>query len=91
MACDSIPPVALGSEGVPSIHRVIQLFQGGATVLPHPREVLVRDKYFTLRREPCPGGVNFSVFSRRATRIELLLFDSAAECAADARVHPRSA
>ena len=27
----------------------------------------------------CPGGVNFSVFSRRATRIELLLFDSAAD------------
>ncbi len=51
----------------------------GATVLPHPREVLVRDQYFTLRREPCPGGVNFSVFSRRATRIELLLFDSAAD------------
>src|SRR5512147_2576185 len=24
----------------------------------------------------CPGGVNFSIFSRDATRIDLLLFDS---------------
>ncbi len=69
--------IALDAAAAPS--HPGQSFPLGATVLPHPREVLVRDKYFTLRREPCPGGVNFSVFSRRATRIELLLFDSAAD------------
>ena len=33
---------------------------------------------FPLGATVLPGGVNFSVFSRRATRVELLLFDSAA-------------
>jgi glycogen operon protein len=57
MACDSIPPVTVGSEGVPS--HTGQSFPLGATVGPR--------------------GVNFSVFSRRATRVELLLFDNAAQ------------
>jgi isoamylase len=34
---------------------------------------------FPLGASVVPGGVNFSVFSRHATRIELLLFDSAAQ------------
>jgi len=34
---------------------------------------------FPLGATVLPGGVNFSVFSRHATRIELLLFDSAEE------------
>ena len=34
---------------------------------------------------PSPGGVNFSVFSRQATRVELLLFDCA-EAATPAQV-----
>ena len=34
---------------------------------------------FPLGATICPGGVNFSVFSRRATGVELLLFDNAAQ------------
>jgi len=40
---------------------------------------------FPLGASVVPGGVNFSVFSRQATRIELLLFDSA-EAVQPARV-----
>ena len=40
---------------------------------------------FPLGATPCVGGVNFSVFSKHATGVELLLFDHADEAEARAR------
>jgi isoamylase len=74
MACDSIPPVAFGSEGVPALRPEV-----------HPATIALdaaaphTGQSFPLGATICPGGVNFSVFSRRATQIELLLFDSVAD------------
>ena len=46
-----------------------------------PDPAIVQDaesgKNFPLGATPCRGGVNFSLFSRAATRVELLLFDRA--------------
>src|SRR5271166_5997334 len=67
MACDSIPPVAFGNEGVAPVRTVV-----------HPATIAAGQS-FSLGATVCPGGVNFSVFSRRATLIELLLFDSDAD------------
>jgi isoamylase len=36
-------------------------------------------KSFPLGATPCPGGANFSVFSRNATDVKLLLFDDAGD------------
>ncbi len=67
MTCSSIPPVAFGNEAVPALRPTVH----SATI--------AAGQSFPLGATVCPGGINFSVFSRRATRIELLLFDSAAD------------
>ena len=74
MACDSISPVAFGSEGVPSLRPEVRPATIAAAAAPSHT-----GQSFPLGATVCPGGVNFSVFSRRATRVELLLFDSAAD------------
>jgi len=67
MARDSMPPVAFGNEEVRSLRPAV-----------YPATIAAGQS-FPLGATVCPGGVNFSVFSRRASRIELLLFDSAAD------------
>ena len=56
-----------------------------ATALRASPEPVGTGRSFPLGATVFAGGVNFSVFSRQATRVELLLFDSA-EAAQPARV-----
>lgn len=59
------------SEGASWRQREVRPATSAAT-LPHTGQS------FPLGATVLPGGVNFSVFSRHATRVEVLLFDSAA-------------
>ncbi len=52
--------------------------RSSTNALHAPAAVSPKGQGFPLGATVCPDGVNFSVFSRQATRMELLLFDSAA-------------